>query len=108
METATEMSTKFGKLAKFDGVDFRRWQKKMHFLISSLNVVYVLSTPCPEPELVPITNNNAGNDKDPANDNDVVMAEPPSEMLKWINDDYICRGHILNAMTDPLFDIYST
>ena len=106
METAAEMSTKFGKLAKFDGVDFRRWQKKMHFLLSSLNVVYVLSTPCPEP--VPIANNNAGNDDAPANDNDndAVMADPPREMLKWINDDYICSGHILNAMTDSLFDIY--
>ncbi|GAU36564.1 hypothetical protein TSUD_277700 [Trifolium subterraneum] len=25
---------------------------------------------------------------------------------KWENDDYICRGHILNGMSDPLFDIY--
>ena len=25
---------------------------------------------------------------------------------KWENDDYICRGHILNGMSYPLFDIY--
>ncbi|GJT00203.1 hypothetical protein Tco_0821372 [Tanacetum coccineum] len=25
---------------------------------------------------------------------------------KWENDDYICRGHILNGMFDSLFDIY--
>ncbi|KAK4390159.1 hypothetical protein Sango_2079200, partial [Sesamum angolense] len=25
---------------------------------------------------------------------------------KWENDDYICRGHILNDMSDTLFDIY--
>ncbi|GKC45081.1 hypothetical protein Tco_1062803 [Tanacetum coccineum] len=25
---------------------------------------------------------------------------------KWENDDYICRGHILNDMSDSLFDIY--
>ncbi|GJW41775.1 hypothetical protein Tco_0067620, partial [Tanacetum coccineum] len=25
---------------------------------------------------------------------------------KWENDDYICRGHILNGMSDLLFDIY--
>ena len=25
---------------------------------------------------------------------------------KWENDDYICRGHILNNMSDSLFDIY--
>ncbi|KAJ9558412.1 hypothetical protein OSB04_013026 [Centaurea solstitialis] len=25
---------------------------------------------------------------------------------KWDNDDYICRGHILNGMSVPLFDLY--
>nr|GEW03566.1 zinc finger, CCHC-type [Tanacetum cinerariifolium] len=25
---------------------------------------------------------------------------------KWENDDYICRGHILNDISDSLFDIY--
>ncbi|GKA14225.1 hypothetical protein Tco_0693871 [Tanacetum coccineum] len=29
----------------FEGVDFRRWQKKKHFLLSSMSVVYVLTTP---------------------------------------------------------------
>nr|GEY53955.1 zinc finger, CCHC-type [Tanacetum cinerariifolium] len=26
--------------------------------------------------------------------------------MKWENDDYICHGHILNDMSDSLFDIY--
>nr|ABW81021.1 transposase [Arabidopsis lyrata subsp. lyrata] len=42
-----EMTSKFGKLDKFEGVDFRRWQKKMHFLLTTLNVVHVLSMPMP-------------------------------------------------------------
>ncbi|GJR42976.1 hypothetical protein Tco_1311079 [Tanacetum coccineum] len=29
-------------------VNFRRWQKKLHFLLSSMSVVYVLTTPIPE------------------------------------------------------------
>nr|GEU54516.1 zinc finger, CCHC-type [Tanacetum cinerariifolium] len=36
------------RLDKFEGVNFRRWQKKMHFLLSNMNVVYVLTTPIPE------------------------------------------------------------
>lgn len=28
------------------------------------------------------------------------------ERVKWENDDYICRGHILNALSDALFDVY--
>nr|GEX92079.1 zinc finger, CCHC-type [Tanacetum cinerariifolium] len=26
---------------------------------------------------------------------------------KWENDDYICKGHILNGMSDSLFDVYT-
>ncbi|GKB96153.1 hypothetical protein Tco_0982290, partial [Tanacetum coccineum] len=39
------MASNFAKLDKFEGVDFTRWQKKMHFLLSSMSMVYVLTTP---------------------------------------------------------------
>ena len=84
-----EMTSKFTKLKKFQGVDFRRWQKKMHILLTTLNVVHVLSPSVPEEK----------------------GDETPAEIrkhCKWENDDYICRGHILNGMSDPLFDIYQT
>ncbi|GJR79712.1 zinc finger, CCHC-type containing protein [Tanacetum coccineum] len=42
------MASNFAKLEKFEGVDFQRWQKKMHFLLSRMSVVYVLTTPMPE------------------------------------------------------------
>nr|GEV53444.1 zinc finger, CCHC-type [Tanacetum cinerariifolium] len=42
------MASNFAKLNKFKGVDFRRWQKKMHFFLSNMSVVYVLTTPMPE------------------------------------------------------------
>ncbi|GKA15096.1 zinc finger, CCHC-type containing protein [Tanacetum coccineum] len=75
--TVKDMTTNFGKLDKFEGHDFRRWQKKMHFLLTTLKVVYVLTTPMPE--LV----------KD-------ATVEAIRIRAKWENDDYICRGHILN------------
>ncbi|GKC17494.1 hypothetical protein Tco_1014276, partial [Tanacetum coccineum] len=43
-----DMTTRFGKLDKFEGSDFRHWQKKMHFLLTTLKVAYVLSNPGPE------------------------------------------------------------
>ncbi|XP_024965792.1 uncharacterized protein LOC112505993 [Cynara cardunculus var. scolymus] len=86
-ESVKDMTSKFNKLEKFQGNDFRRWQKKMHFLLTTLKVVYVLSTPMPE-----------------------LMEDETLEQTrkrnKWENDDYICRGHILNGMSDALFDIY--
>ena len=47
-DSMKEMATKFVKLDKFEGQDFRRWQKKMHFMLTSFKVAYVLATPCPE------------------------------------------------------------
>ncbi|GJU70972.1 RNA-directed DNA polymerase, eukaryota, reverse transcriptase zinc-binding domain protein [Tanacetum coccineum] len=38
-ESMKDMTSKFDKLEKFEGQDFRRWQKKMHFLLTTLKVV---------------------------------------------------------------------
>ncbi|GJV18870.1 zinc finger, CCHC-type containing protein [Tanacetum coccineum] len=86
--TVKDMTMNFRKLDKFKGHDFRRWQKKMHFLLTMLKVVYVLTTPMPE-----------------------LLEDATVEAIriraKWENDDYICRGHILNGMSDSLFDVYT-
>nr|GEV53648.1 hypothetical protein [Tanacetum cinerariifolium] len=87
MESIKDMTSKFNKLVKFEGQDFRRCKKKIHFLLTTLKVVYVLSTPSP----VWFENETL---------------ETTRKRMKWENDDYICRGHILNGMSDSLFDIY--
>ncbi|GJR95754.1 zinc finger, CCHC-type containing protein [Tanacetum coccineum] len=43
--TVKDMTTNFGKLDKFEGHDFRRWQKKMHFLLTTLKVGFCVTTP---------------------------------------------------------------
>ncbi|XP_076884922.1 uncharacterized protein LOC143534289 [Bidens hawaiensis] len=86
-ESVKDMTSNFNKLNKFDGSDFHRWQKKMHFLLTTLKVVYVLSTPIPE-----------------VDENSTL--EQVRRRNKWENDNYICRGDILNGMSDSLFDIY--
>nr|GEW37930.1 zinc finger, CCHC-type [Tanacetum cinerariifolium] len=82
------MASSFAKLKKFEGVNFKRWQKKMHFMLFSMSVVYVLTTPMPED----------------GGENPTV--EQVRKRAKWDNDDYVCRGLILNGMSDSLFDIY--
>ncbi|GKC09476.1 hypothetical protein Tco_1001086 [Tanacetum coccineum] len=81
------MASNFAKLDMFEGVDFRRWQQKMHFLLSSMSVVYVLTTPIPK-------------------DGENATMEQIRKTNKWDNDDYVCRGLILNGMCNSLFDIY--
>ncbi|GJT32282.1 zinc finger, CCHC-type containing protein [Tanacetum coccineum] len=82
-----DMTKKFGKLDKFEGSDFRCWQKKMHFCLTTLKVVYVLSTPMPEYV-------------------EEETLEQTRKRCKWDNDDYICRGHILNSMSDALSNVH--
>nr|GFD13888.1 zinc finger, CCHC-type [Tanacetum cinerariifolium] len=36
---------------------------------------------------------------------DDPTVEQVKKRNKWDNDDYVCRGLILNGMFDPLFDI---
>ena len=59
----------------------------MHFLLTTLKVVYVLSTPMPK---------FAKHE----------TLESTTRRSKWDNNDYIWHGHILNCMSDSLFDIY--
>ncbi|XP_076937713.1 uncharacterized protein LOC143605514 [Bidens hawaiensis] len=86
-QSLKEMTGKFDKLEKFEGQDFRRWQKKMHFLLTTMKVVHVLSTPMAVVE-------EEGN------------LEQVRRKSKWENDNYICLGLILNGMCDTLFDLY--
>ncbi|GJZ18372.1 zinc finger, CCHC-type containing protein [Tanacetum coccineum] len=82
------VASNFAKINKFEWVDFRRWQKKMHFLLSSMSVVYMLTTHIP----------------DDGGDN--LTVEQVRKRAKWDNDDYVCKGLILNGMSNPLFNIY--
>nr|GEW90827.1 zinc finger, CCHC-type [Tanacetum cinerariifolium] len=78
------MASKFSKLEKFEGVDFRRLKKKMHFLLFSKSVVYVLTTLIPE------------------DGGDNLTVEQVRRRAKWDNDDYVYRGLILNELGSHL------
>ncbi|GJX78952.1 hypothetical protein Tco_0327101 [Tanacetum coccineum] len=67
-----QMTSNFAKLDKFEGVNFIRWQKKMYFLLSSMSVVYVLTTSIPE------------------DGSDDATREKIRKRNKWDNDDYVC------------------
>nr|GEW95728.1 zinc finger, CCHC-type [Tanacetum cinerariifolium] len=85
------MASNFAKLDKFKGVDFKRWQK-MHFLLSSMSVVYVLTTPIP---------GHGGDD---------ATVKQIRKRAKWDNDDYVCRCLILkvsiNSIIESMDDIF--
>ncbi|GJV72617.1 hypothetical protein Tco_1492612 [Tanacetum coccineum] len=72
------MALDFAKLNKFERVNFKRWQKKMHFFLSSMSVMYVLTPPIPA-------------------DGENATMEQIRRRNMWENDDYVCEECFSNA-----------
>ena len=90
-ETIKIMNQDLVRLDRFDGFNFTRWQDKVRFLLTSLKILYILDTslaPLPEPK-----------------EDDTI--EVVAKMKKREEDELICRGHILNALFDRVYDLYT-
>ena len=98
MEGASDVSTlkmlnhELMKLDCFDETNFSRWKDKMKFLLTTLKLFYVL-----DPNLMsfPTVSNE---------DTDEIKAQ----RKKQEEDELICRGHILNTLSDRLYDLYTS
>nr|GEX39494.1 zinc finger, CCHC-type [Tanacetum cinerariifolium] len=71
------LDRRLGKVVTFQSIlenkNFLKGKKKMHFLLSSMSVVYVLTTPIPD-------------------DGDDATVDQLRKRAKWDNDDYVCRA----------------
>ena len=79
------------RLDRFDGTNFVRWQDKIRFLLTTLKVFYVLDKDLKTLE-------------EPKEDD---TQEVVKERKKHEEDELICRGHILNALSNRLYDLYT-
>ena len=82
------------RLDRFDGTNYTRWQDRMTWLLLSLNLHYLL-----DPSLQPIA------DPKPT-DSEEVKKKIAADKAKRETDEKLCRGYILNALTDRLYDVY--
>ncbi|XP_050369196.1 uncharacterized protein LOC126787335 [Argentina anserina] len=75
----------------FKGVDFKRWQQKMLFYLTTLNLAQVITSEAPE---LP------------------AKGDIPDATMKaveaWEHNEFMCKNYILNALDDSLYDVYST
>ncbi|KAL0352092.1 UNVERIFIED_CONTAM: hypothetical protein Scaly_1597900 [Sesamum calycinum] len=85
------VNQEFVKLNYFDGTNYPRWKDKMMFLLTFLKIAYVLDVnhPATKPQ---------------EGDGDQIRAA----RAKRGEDELLCRGHILNRLSDRLFDLYSS
>jgi len=79
------------KLDRFDGTNFTRWQDKMKFLLTALKIFFVLN-----PSLNPLS-------EPTPEDTDAIKAK----RKKREEDELVCIGHILNTLSDRLYDLFT-
>ncbi|KAL2504226.1 Uncharacterized protein Adt_19847 [Abeliophyllum distichum] len=68
------------KPEKFSGVDFKRWQKKMLFYLTTLNLAKFLTE---DPPAV----------QDGENNRDSIIA-----LDAWKHSDFLCKNYIVNGL----------
>ncbi|XP_075478941.1 uncharacterized protein LOC142519801 [Primulina tabacum] len=74
--------------AKFNGADFKRWQQKMLFYLTTLSLSRFLKE---EPPVI------AADDTD---------TQRRSALDAWNHNDFLCRNYILNGLDDTLYSVY--
>ncbi|XP_043710545.1 uncharacterized protein LOC122659507 [Telopea speciosissima] len=85
------------KLEKFDGSFFKRWKGKIYFFLTALKLAHVLNEEKPVALTPTDTTAEASSGEAP------VQKQQPQ---KWEQDDFMCKGYILNGLSNTLYDVY--
>ncbi|XP_072975161.1 uncharacterized protein [Typha angustifolia] len=89
--TAPLVPTVYGeKPEKFYGAEFKRWQQKMLFYLTTLNLAKFLHEDVPELR------------KEETNRQVVTAVDA------WKHADFLCRNYILNGLDNSLYNVYSS
>ena len=80
----------YEKPAKFTGKDFKTWQSKMHFYLTTLKLARFLK------EDPPTSVVGEGAD----------LAQVQTAVDNWKESDFLCRNLVLNGLSDELYKVY--
>ncbi|CAL9024698.1 unnamed protein product, partial [Prunus brigantina] len=78
------------KLEKFKGIEIKRWQQKMFFYLTTMNLAHVAREEAPKSGENPMSK------------------ETMMTMEAWKQCDFLYINYILNRLDDTLYDIYSS
>lgn len=78
------------KPEKFNWTGFKRWQQKMLFYLTTMNLTNIVKEDVPKP------------DKKPPSKESLMTIEA------WKQLAFLCRNYILNRLANHLYDIYSS
>ncbi|GJX45233.1 retrovirus-related pol polyprotein from transposon TNT 1-94 [Tanacetum coccineum] len=77
------------RLEKFNGQNFKRWQQKMFFYLTTLGLARFLKETAPRVE--PPTEGQSSN---------------AQAVEAWKHSDFLCHNYVLNGLIDPLYNVY--
>ena len=76
------------KPEKFNGTEFKRWQQKMLFYLTTLNLAKFL------------------NESAPVLDSEQSDIQATSAVDAWKHGDFLCRNFVLNGLDNTLYNVY--
>ncbi|KAI3728565.1 hypothetical protein L6452_17203 [Arctium lappa] len=76
------------KPEKFSGLNFKRWQQKMFFYLTTLNLARFLTETAPQ---------LSGGEAD---------VQSVSAVEAWKHSEFLCRNYVLNGLADALYNVY--
>ncbi|KAK1427770.1 hypothetical protein QVD17_16465 [Tagetes erecta] len=87
-QVATTVANHAEKPEKLSGLHFKRWQQKMLFYLTTLNLARFLTEFPPKPA-------EKGAD-----------AQVVSALDAWKHSEFLCRNYVLNGLVDALYNLY--
>ncbi|GJZ19440.1 hypothetical protein Tco_0556030 [Tanacetum coccineum] len=80
------------KPEKFNGQNFKRWQQKMFFYLTTLNLARFLNETAPQVE--------------PPKEGQPSNAQAVQAVEAWKHSDFSCHNYVLNGLVDSLYNVY--
>ncbi|GJR22372.1 hypothetical protein Tco_0970899 [Tanacetum coccineum] len=76
---------------KFNGQNFKRWQQKMFFYLTTLGLARFLKETAPQVE--------------PPAEGQSSNAQAVQAVEAWKHSDFLCHNYVLNGLIDPLYNV---
>ena len=78
------------KPEKFSGIDFKRWQQKMLFYLTTLHLAMYLYEEAPKQK-----------------EGDAADFQTVATIDAWKQENFLCKNYILNGLDNMLYNVYS-
>ncbi|KAA0056672.1 ty1-copia retrotransposon protein [Cucumis melo var. makuwa] len=113
IKTSNKILPGLYKVEPLDGMNYRCWSQKLLIFFEQLEVDYVLTTNLPSSDLPTIisTSSDPESSTRPSTTVAVAVADQVKkdqviDPEKYAKDNKTVRGHLLNHMSDPMFDLF--